>query len=76
MESTERMAIRNAATIVLSFLRDGTTRIVRHVTTRAEHYAHSGKPDRSTSANEMQGILARGVSNARADRSFQLTIAL
>jgi hypothetical protein len=36
-------------------LRAGTTRIVRHVTTRGEHYAHSNIDDRLAGVNERQG---------------------
>jgi hypothetical protein len=37
-------------------LRVGTTRIVRHVTTRGEHYAHSSKDDRSAGVSERQAL--------------------
>jgi hypothetical protein len=50
-------------------LRAGTMRIVRNVTTRGEHYAHSSKDDRSTCVSERQGITACGAGNVRADRS-------
>jgi hypothetical protein len=50
-------------------LRAGTTRIVHHVTTSGEHYAHSSKGDRSACVSEMQVITARGDGNVRTDRS-------
>jgi hypothetical protein len=37
-------------------LRSGTTRIVRHVTTRGELYAHSSRDDRSAGVSERHGI--------------------
>jgi hypothetical protein len=52
-----------------SCLRAQITRIVRHVTIRTDHYAHSGKHDRSTGVSERQGIMERGAGNARSDRS-------
>jgi hypothetical protein len=56
-------------------LRAGTTRIVRHVTTCGEHYAHSSKDDRSAGVSKGQGITARGAGNVRTDRRCYLTIA-
>jgi hypothetical protein len=47
----------------------GTTRIIRHVTTSEENYAHSRKNDCSTGVSERQVINARGAGKARADRS-------
>jgi hypothetical protein len=52
-----------------SLLRAGTTRIVRHVTTRVIHFVNSSKDDRLSGVGERQGITARGAGNLRADRS-------
>jgi hypothetical protein len=48
--------------------RAGTTGIVRHVTARGDHCAHSGKYDRSIGVSERQGITARGAGDVRTDR--------
>jgi hypothetical protein len=51
------------------YLRAETTRIVRHVTTRGEHYAHGSKDDHLAGVSERQGITARGAGNVRSDMS-------
>jgi hypothetical protein len=69
MKLAERVMIRDAAAVILDYVLG----LVRHDTTRGEHYARSGKDDRSTGVSERQGIAARG--NGNTDKSCFLTIA-